>query len=69
MTGHVGWNPRNGNDTMSRLAECVLALILISSWIAGVVIAKGFWSTLFSIYIPPCAWYLFMEQAMLKWFI
>lgn len=54
---------------MSTLAKCLSALILISSWIAGVVIAKGFWSTLFAIYIPPYAWYLFVEQAMLKWFM
>jgi hypothetical protein len=54
---------------MSRLAECVLAFVIIASWIAGVVIAKGFWSTLFAIYIPPYAWYLLMEQVMLKWFI
>lgn len=27
---------------MPRLAECVLAFVIIASWIAGVVIAKGF---------------------------
>ncbi len=53
---------------MSRLAECILAFVLIFTWIAGVVIAKGFWSTLASIYIPPYAWYLVVEQIMLKHF-
>lgn len=31
----------------------------------GVVIAKGFWSTTISIFIPPYAWYLVLEKALM----
>ncbi len=33
-------------------------------WIAGIVIAKGFWSTLFAVCIPFWAWYLVIEKAL-----
>jgi type III secretory pathway component EscS len=39
-------------------------LILVLLWIAGVVIAKGFISTLISIFIPFWAWYLIVEKVM-----
>jgi len=34
---------------------------VIVGWILGVIIAKGFWSTLFSIFFAPWAWYLTLE--------
>ena len=33
-------------------------------WMAGLVLAKGFWSALFALAIPPWAWYLVVERAM-----
>jgi uncharacterized membrane protein len=33
-------------------------------WIAGIIIAKGFWSTLFAVFLPPWGWYLVIERAM-----
>lgn len=39
-------------------------LVLIAAWVAGVVIAKGFWSTLFAFFIPFWAWYLVVERGM-----
>lgn len=30
-------------------------------WIGGVVLAKGFWSTLVTVLFPPWAWYLTAE--------
>lgn len=33
-------------------------------WIAGVVIAKGFWSTVFCIFFFPWSWYLVIEKVM-----
>jgi hypothetical protein len=37
---------------------------LVVLWIAGVVVAKGFWSTLFSIFVFPWGWYLAVEHFM-----
>jgi hypothetical protein len=34
-------------------------------WIAGVVVAKGFWSTLFAIFIPFWAFYLIVERLII----
>lgn len=36
-------------------------------WIAGIVIAKGFFSTFFAIIMPPYAWYLIVEKLMQVW--
>lgn len=33
-------------------------------WIAGIVLASGFWSTAFAFFIPFWAWYLVVERAM-----
>jgi len=35
-----------------------LALVLLLSWINGVVTTYGFWMTLFAIVFPPYDWYL-----------
>lgn len=32
-------------------------------WLAGIVLAQGFWSTIFS-FFPPYAWYLVVERLM-----
>ena len=37
----------------------------VATWIAGVVIAKGAWSTVFAIFFPFWAWYLFIEKLMI----
>ena len=31
-------------------------------WLAGVVLAKGFWSTFFALIFPLWAWYLVAER-------
>ncbi len=46
------------------MKDYLAAFILIATWIAGVVIAKGIWSTLFAIMIPFWAWYLLIEKLM-----
>jgi len=51
----------SGEDIM----EWIIRLVLIAGWIAGIVIANGFWSTLFSVFIAPYAWYLVVEKIML----
>ena len=41
----------------------ITALVLMFSWIAGFVLAKGFWSTL-ACFFPPWAYYLVIERLM-----
>lgn len=48
---------------MKDLAE----IILFITWVAGVIIAKGFWSTLIALVFPFWAWYLCIEQILIKW--
>lgn len=36
-------------------------------YIAGIVIAKGFWWTVGAIFIPPIGWYLIIEQLITKY--
>lgn len=39
----------------------LVKLFTAVTWVFGVVIAKGFWSTLFAFCIPFWAWYLSIE--------
>jgi hypothetical protein len=41
--------------------RALVGLFFTFSWIAGIVIANGFWSTLFAIFIPFWAFYLDVE--------
>ncbi|MCY1290578.1 hypothetical protein D9M68_19160 [compost metagenome] len=38
--------------------------IFVVWWLAGIVLAKGFWSCLFAITMPPYAMYLLVERVM-----
>jgi len=40
----------------------LVRLSLLVAWIAGVVIAKGFWSTFFAVIVPFWAYYLVIER-------
>lgn len=39
----------------------IVGLILVIWWIAGIVLAKGFWSTFFACFFIPWAYYLVVE--------
>ena len=39
-------------------------LIATLIWFAGIVLASGFWSTFFSIFFPPWAWYIVVEKML-----
>lgn len=39
--------------------------IFLLFWIMGIVLASGFWSTFFSIFFPPWALYLSVEQLLI----
>jgi len=37
-------------------------LCLLFAWLAGIVLAKGFWSTFFALFLPLWAYYLVAER-------
>jgi len=39
--------------------------VYVCIWIAGIVIAKGFWSTFFAVLIPLWSYYLVIERIIL----
>lgn len=41
--------------------------IFIIFWVAGWVIAQGFWSTFFAFILPPWGYYLVIEAALKAW--
>jgi len=41
------------------------ALVICTAWIAGIVIAKGFWSTSIACFFPPWALYLIIERILI----
>ena len=48
---------------MKEIIGFLTSLILVPTWIAGFVLAKGFWST-FSCIFPPWSFYLVVEKLM-----
>ena len=46
--------------------KSIFSLISLVVWIAGVVLANGFWSTLIAVVIPFWAWYLVIERLIIK---
>lgn len=50
--------------------DLMITIIVVVTWLAGIVLSKGFWSCLFAIWVPPYAWYLVVEKVMLMngWF-
>jgi hypothetical protein len=49
--------------------RALVGLFLTFSWIVGIVIAKGFWSTLFAFVMPLWAWYLDVELLLMHFHI
>ena len=43
----------------------IIKAVLIILWIVGIVLAKGFWSTLFALFVIPWAWYLAVEHILI----
>lgn len=48
------------DDDQISTGAALLAIVFGFAWLFGIVVAKGFWATLFSITIPFVAWYLAM---------
>jgi len=49
---------------MKHLVELLGAVLFVLPWLAGMVLAKGFWSTAAAVCVPPYAWYLVVERGM-----
>lgn len=44
-----------------------IGLLIVIGWIAGIVLAKGFWLTVLAIVVPIYGWYLVIERIMNGW--
>lgn len=42
--------------------QALVGFIFFVAWMAGIVIAKGFWSTFFAIFMPLWSYYLVVER-------
>lgn len=40
----------------------IFRMFIVFVWISGIVIAAGFWSTFFAIFVPFWGWYLVIER-------
>jgi hypothetical protein len=47
--------------------KTIFNAVFLLVWLAGAVLAKGFWSSLFAIFIPFWALYLVVERLMMVW--
>ena len=44
--------------------DALTLLFIVLPWLAGTVLAKGFWLTATAVFLPPYAWYLVVERAL-----
>lgn len=52
---------------MSNTINSILSFALLVAWLAGIVLAKGFWATLAAATLVFPAWYLVVERLMQAW--
>lgn len=50
---------------MKHFAEMATMLLVCLPWLAGIVLAHGFVSTVAAVCVPPYAWYLVVERMMI----
>lgn len=48
---------------MKRFADIFGTIFLLFTWLAGIVLANGFWQTI-ATFFPFYAWYLVVEKVM-----
>ena len=54
----------NEDEDNNSFVEFLVIVTIVIPWLMGVVLAKGYWVTFFSIVFPPYAWYLTTEYLM-----
>jgi hypothetical protein len=42
----------------------VSMLVMVTAWVCGIALAKGFWMTAVCFVLPPVAWVLLAEHLM-----
>ncbi len=52
---------------MKDILNTLVHITWLLAWLVGIVLAKGFWSTFFAVTVPPYAWYLCVERALMAW--
>ena len=50
---------------MNNLINTIAGFVVLFSWIAGIVLAKGFWLTVAATFCPFYAWYLVVERVLI----
>ena len=58
---------RLGGEAVKYLCEMVGGVVLGFAWLAGIVLASGFWSTFIACVFPFWAWYLVVEKVLIVW--
>jgi len=53
--------------TESIKMRALVSLFLFTSWVVGIVLAKGFWSTFFAVIIPLWSYYLVVEHFVVRY--
>jgi len=51
---------------MNNMFDTVFTVMFVVAWIAGVVLATGWWKLL-ALVFPFYAWYLVIEKLMIYW--
>ncbi|MDG9888190.1 MULTISPECIES: hypothetical protein [Pseudomonas] len=46
------------------IAEAIVGISFTCSWVAGIALAKGFWSTFAAVCLPPYGWVLLAQHLM-----
>lgn len=59
---HNQINRSNFYDFLNNIVALIFIIFFIYTWLLGIVIAKGFFSTIISILFPPYSWYLVVEH-------
>lgn len=54
---------------MTRIIDLFVATFMLLTWFIGIVLAKGWGSTILSVIFPPWAWYLVVEWAVHRWML
>jgi hypothetical protein len=44
--------------------DALVLFFMVLPWLAGTVLAKGFWLTTAAILFPPYAWYLVVQRML-----
>lgn len=55
----------NFSIKLSGVLDFLFLILFLVMWVFGAVLAKGFWSTFFSIFFFPWGWYLVVEKIAL----